>query len=66
MNSTKVRNGILDLEEFTLGSASKYKINLDTQTDGIKEAKDLASGPDLFCKEVASQKEAKERRLQQQ
>jgi hypothetical protein len=66
MNSTKDRKGILDLDEFTQGSASKYKINLETQTDGIKEAKDLAPGPDLFRKEVASQKEAKERRLQQQ
>ena len=31
------------------------------ETDGIKEMKDLVSGPDLFHKEVASQKETKER-----
>ena len=66
MNSTKDRNRILDLEEFTRGSAGKYKITFETQTDGIRDAKDLAHGPDLFRKEVASQKEAKERRLQQQ
>jgi hypothetical protein len=39
---------------------------LETQTDGIKDAKDLAHGPNLFRKEVASLKEAKERQLQQQ
>ena len=44
----------------------EYKIKLETETDGIKDAKDLAPGPDLFRKEVASQKEAKKGGLQQQ
>jgi hypothetical protein len=63
------KNGTLDLEEFTLGLANKYEIKWaqEPQTDGIKDANEicLAPDPDLYRQEVASQKEAKERQLQQ-
>ena len=63
------KNGTLDLEEFTLGLDNKYEIKWaqEPQTDGIKDANEicLAPDPDLYRQEVASQKEAKERQLQQ-